>query len=1109
MLGRLFFFLDKHLRETGGNPPSDSTTRWFFHLVQADENRWAAERKWPYRCYNVETVRAVDHFLVDAMKSISQNAIQDKLESAMLAYSIFMSLPQFTMYVQNLEKSPLHQLCPLVHSSEDFETDVAWITMIMEGMFPIADTACQPPYENQVFCNLPATVHDLDTMVDDYERAGSSEEMKLFAYFWFLAPGLSNICDDAFRLEFSTNVLKPHATSAVARLDDITKLSSTSGNDLEKMRTFIYDYVFNYFSRGYAASEVQRSGLAQTPFHYAENPKSKYNTMTARKKMHPKTESDFLTCFSTFIAILSDMETALVDNADISEIHSLARTALLWFLHPDFQLESFQHYDSFLDALSYDMEHTDLLVKLGNAVKYYQNSICKSSNLNKPVKFCNLYDILRDVQVYAITLEETPTIKILNPSSDYKKILELSTMRSIQTDIAALDVGQEQLEQSIFNMRSSLGNHFYQLATFDQDKAEYDVGFLQDKIHDFTERITNTKIKDDLQTLLYYAIGSNTAEMAQLTTQLAAALAENMNPIAWLTGGGGVQEVLDQANALAKAGVDTAKLIALHEQVFPKITEKANHLSRALAANSKVHDKLNVTFHGLKDKESIDIDIVQSNFLIDYQGYDPGWTNGDIAEYTVLLKGVIEELCDILYAGGTAASAVVQIVGASKMVCLNIKANADILEAVYQEMYNFQYDFMESMAIAVRALVTKHSANTVRTVPEEEGNPEVYRLLLKLYTFRIKLQSKQHILLALKEVCNVDEYKNGGVPTSRCNRALESQMFSDIDRVIGHTVNECPSDQTSEFYVRFPARLNPDNDALEPGVLDLTKIYAGELTPFKIPHGKSLSWIQRYVSYSVPSHQDVALYVNRFEIFLPDLTNNAQQDITVKVKQDGLMSVAPGGSVKYGFSTPKVFNLIYAENKRKCVNGFDESPYPELCPPKPSDVCVASQGVVSEEEIAPPLHSNWLIQFILPRDLPMPKPSSQAPFYLRGVLSICYKNPKSIDLSNLPRPSVNHAGSSEDMCCPAGQYWHISEYSSNIQGCNDCPARSRSKLGGLYCHDNSHPEAAHRHKRNFKHHHGHHRHHHHKEKSLWDRAIKKHKTRSKADKNGEQKKRSQ
>jgi hypothetical protein len=305
---------------------------------------------------------------------------------------------------------------------------------------------------------------------------------------------------------------------------------------------------------------------------------------------------------------------------------------------------------------------------------------------------------------------------------------------------------------------------------------------------------------------------------------------------------------------------------------------------------------------------------------------------------------------------------------------------------------------------------------------------------------------------------------------------------------------------------------------LEPGVLDLTKIYAGELTPFKIPYSKSLSWIQRYVSSAIPSHEDVALYVNRFEIYLPDMTdNNAEHDIRVTVKQDGVKAVAPAGVVKYGFTTSKVFNLVYGENKESCVNGFVDSPYPELCPPKPSQICVASQGVVSANEIAPPLYSNWLIQFTLPRDLPVLRPSRQAPFYLRGVLSICHKNPKNIDISNLPQPSVEHASSAEDKCCQEGQYWYISEYSANAKGCQNCPPNSLTRLGGLYCHDTSEERArrhrrrgtkkhvkhrqSHHHHDRYHHHDRHHDQHHQKAKSLLHHAIKKHKVQDKKDEN--------
>lgn len=175
------------------------------------------------------------------------------------------------------------------------------------------------------------------------------------------------------------------------------------------------------------------------------------------------------------------------------------------------------------------------------------------------------------------------------------------------------------------------------------------------------------------------------------------------------------------------------------------------------------------------------------------------------------------------------------------------------------------------------------------------------------------------------------------------------------------------------------------------------------------------------------------------------------------------------------------------------MNGFHQSPYPELCPPNPSDVCVASPGVVSENELAPPLYSNWLIQFILPHGLVLPKPTAEAPFYLWGVLSICHKNPKGVDLSDLPRPNVANVSVGQDRCCPDQQYWYMSERSANVQGCFECPRGSFPKLGGLYCHVRSSLlKVGHRQKKSFKH--GYHPHRkqnrQHKKKGFLNHAIK-------------------
>ena len=82
-------------------------------------------------------------------------------------------------------------------------------------------------------------------------------------------------------------------------------------------------------------------------------------------------------------------------------------------------------------------------------------------------------------------------------------------------------------------------------------------------------------------------------------------------------------------------------------------------------------------------------------------------------------------------------------------------------------------------------LVAQHSAATVGNVPTE-----VDSVLRKNYVYRIKLQSTQHILVALKDVCDVHEYRNGGVPTENCEQALKSQTFVNIRSVIAHPVIE-------------------------------------------------------------------------------------------------------------------------------------------------------------------------------------------------------------------------------------------------------------------------------------------------------------------------------
>ena len=742
------------------------------------------------------------------------------------------------------------------------------------------------------------------------------------------------------------------------------------------------------------------------------------------------------------------------NNPDVEEIKTLARFAGFWFMHPDFKLNVDHTYNGFLGGIKYSIEHPSTLEKLLNAVKLYKGTYCDANASTKAAqRFCKIRELLTDLETYFATIRPNgittrPKMKIINPATDYSKILELdSTVGRIFTNIESLEIGQKNLKNSLTNMRSSLGAHFHQLATFDEGKASNDVIYLEDKLKYFDNRIRNVGIDEKLGKLFSYALGANIAELVNLAVKLAAAIASNSNPMKWITTGGGATEIMDRVDALAQAGVNSAKLATIKNKILPELVKKADKINKAIQKNAAIHEKLSKFYDEIKNKKEIDIDEVQKSFLQEYGNYDPGYYKIDITDYTALLEKVIENLCDILYGGETTAAAVVEAIGASKSVCLRIQVDAEVIGATHEEMYDFQYDFMDAMADTIRALVARHSAKNIGNVRVLDDS-----VLLKMYAHRIKLQSRQHVLAAVKDVCNVMEYKNGGVPTAHCIDALKSQKFSNIRSVLANPVIHCPADQIIMIDAHIPAQVNHQKSKLKPGIIDLTQLYAGNIAWFSIPFSNSSDYVHQFMSPILPVHKDVALYLRRVELFLPKMSNETH-DIEISFMQSGSVSILQGNHTqRYSFSKENMFSFSYGENKQTCPNGFIQSMYLKLCEPHPTDVCVSSNGVISEDELAPPLFNTmWHVKAFLPHGITPPQPSPESVFYLKGNMEICVKNPKGIDLVTTKRQqSVKNK--SENPCCGKENYWYVDPGNSDSQaGCRKCPPNSTPKLGGLYC----------------------------------------------------------
>ena len=80
-------------------------------------------------------------------------------------------------------------------------------------------------------------------------------------------------------------------------------------------------------------------------------------------------------------------------------------------------------------------------------------------------------------------------------------------------------------------------------------------------------------------------------------------------------------------------------------------------------------------------------------------------------------------------------------------------------------MYDFQFDFMDSMAAVVRAHVAEKSARglvneltTLKSIQSDLTN----LVALRKFSLGMLVSSRLHTLIAAVSYCNMLEYKNGG-----------------------------------------------------------------------------------------------------------------------------------------------------------------------------------------------------------------------------------------------------------------------------------------------------------------------------------------------------------
>ncbi|CAC5355087.1 unnamed protein product [Mytilus coruscus] len=162
-----------------------------------------------------------------------------------------------------------------------------------------------------------------------------------------------------------------------------------------------------------------------------------------------------------------------------------------------------------------------------------------------------------------------------------------------------------------------------------------------------------------------------------------------------------------------------------------------------------------------------DYEAMQSNFLRDYTSYSPQVTKDDLAKL-----------------GSIAANAIRRIKGATGR-CREAKITAEQLVATQEEVYDLQFDLMETMANLMRSLTQIQRSKILGEGPKTQHpsglSVDTIKTLESVTSMSYNILQTTNVQM----LCNILEYKQGRKP-QLCN-----ELATDIDKSLASRDSEC------------------------------------------------------------------------------------------------------------------------------------------------------------------------------------------------------------------------------------------------------------------------------------------------------------------------------
>lgn len=225
------------------------------------------------------------------------------------------------------------------------------------------------------------------------------------------------------------------------------------------------------------------------------------------------------------------------------------------------------------------------------------------------------------------------------------------------------------------------------------------------------------------------------AEAAEDATQAVMKAVIVMNPLEKFFGGSSVGDYFDRNAKLAHTITKITEALG-EKETYKELITKTLDISTKLNSNSRFLENVRVLITG-HSKGTAYFETRKGQFLAQYQSYTPRVSKDELTEMATMWENLIDRTCNLMLGPETNLAAVPLVEVRASGLCPNTEAQAQKLFATIEEIHDFQFELIETMATSMRALTAVDASLSIvsnyDTLPSEVDRVQVKVLSLLSY----------------------------------------------------------------------------------------------------------------------------------------------------------------------------------------------------------------------------------------------------------------------------------------------------------------------------------------------------------------------------------------